>query len=376
MEAKETPQKTAEKAVEAQSATSSDSAVPENKSTAKKKSLIGMILGGIILLILILVGAYFLMRQKPDTTTATEGKVYHVGILSGLDFFLPTIDGFKKKMTELGYVEGKNVVYDIQKTNFEPVREKAILEKFVSDRDDLIFTFPTEVSLAAKEVTKGTKIPVVFGDAYTEGVNLVDNISRPGGNITGVRFPGAEISIKRLEYVHEILPNAKRIWVTYQKDYPPVPPMMQKLRAAATSMNLTLVEVPALSANDVIKDLDARSKLAKPGVDVMFTATEPLAVEPQVFNAIVKFAAEQKLMIADSIVIPGDTGPVFSNFPESAESGVEVATLADKIFKGIPAGTIPVVSPEIHLKINNKVAQKLGITLSEGFLSQAVEVLH
>jgi putative ABC transport system substrate-binding protein len=89
-------------------------------------------------------------------------KVYRVGILCGVDFFADTADGFKEKMRELGYIEGENIIYDSQQTMFEPVAEKRILDKFVSDKVDLIFTFPTEVSLAAKEATRGTNIPVVF----------------------------------------------------------------------------------------------------------------------------------------------------------------------------------------------------------------------
>src|SRR4030042_45317 len=90
-------------------------------------------------------------------TTQTP-KVYHVGILSGLDPLVGIADSFKAKMTELGYIEGKNIVYDVQKTNLEPDKEQQILKKFVDDGVDLIFTFPTEVSLAAKAATNGTEI--------------------------------------------------------------------------------------------------------------------------------------------------------------------------------------------------------------------------
>ena len=83
-----------------------------------------------------------------------------------LDALAGIADSFKAKMTELGYIEGKNIAYDIQKTNFEPDKEQQILKKFVDDKVDLIFTFPTEVSLAAKTATQGTGIPVVFSFSY------------------------------------------------------------------------------------------------------------------------------------------------------------------------------------------------------------------
>ena len=76
-------------------------------------------------------------------------KVYRVGILSGLDAFANTADSFKNKMTELGYIEGKNIIYDMQKTNFEPDKEQQILQKFVADKVDLIFGFKVEGLLTA-----------------------------------------------------------------------------------------------------------------------------------------------------------------------------------------------------------------------------------
>src|SRR6185436_784516 len=148
---------------------------------------------------------------------ADKPKVYHIGILSGLDFFATTTDGFKAEMTKLGYVEGQNIVYDIQKTNFDSSREQQILDKFVADKVDLIFVFPTEASLAAKKATQGTSIPVLFANAFIEGNDLVKSVREPGGNVTGVRFPGPDIAVKRLEILHELVPQAKRIWVPYQK---------------------------------------------------------------------------------------------------------------------------------------------------------------
>ena len=69
-------------------------------------------------------------------------KVYQVGILSGLGFFANTADSFKAKMAELGYVEGQNIIYDVQKTNVDSAAEAKILDKFVADQVDLILYFP------------------------------------------------------------------------------------------------------------------------------------------------------------------------------------------------------------------------------------------
>ncbi len=301
---------------------------------------------------------------------ATATKVYRVGILSGLDFFATTADGFKAQMTKLGYIEGKNVVYDVQKTNFDPAKEQEIFKKFVADKVDLIFVFPTEASLAAKAATQGTNIPVLFANAFVEGNTLIESVRQPGGNITGVRFPGPDIAVKRLEILHELAPQAKRVWVGYLRDYPSVPPVLEVLRPAAASLGVTLVEVPATSPADVRADLQARAQAADIGIDAILFIPEPLNVNPDAFAAMSKFAVEHKVPIAGAFISAEGNGVVFANLTDSVEVGELAAPLADKIFKGTPAGTISVVSPEAHLQFKYKVAQELGLAVPEGLLRQ------
>lgn len=303
-------------------------------------------------------------------------KVYHVGVMSGLDYFSGSLDGFKAKMTELGYQEGKNITYDIQRTNVDPPKEAAILKKFVDDKVDLIFSFPTEVSLAAKAATKGTNVPVVFADAVVEDTSLIDSVSQPGGNITGVRFAGQALAVKRLEILHELAPNAKRIWVTFLKGYPIVEPELQVLRPAAASMALTLVEVPATSIADIQSDLDAREKSADIGIDAMLIIPEPLTVSIEPFAIFAKFASRHNLPVGGTDLNTGQYRSLFGLTPDNVVSGQQAAFLADKIFRGTPAGTLPVVTPENVFVIDYRVAQGLGLTVNDGLLQMANQVIR
>ena len=130
-------------------------------------------------------------------------KVYRVGVLSGLDYFAGSVDGFKNKMTELGYVEGENIIYDVQSTNIDFEAYQRILQQFVADKVDLIYVFPTEASIEAKAATEGTDIPVIFNFAFIDGTDIVESVREPGGNITGVRFPAGDIAAKRLEILRK-----------------------------------------------------------------------------------------------------------------------------------------------------------------------------
>ncbi|HEY4689391.1 MAG TPA: ABC transporter substrate-binding protein [Anaerolineae bacterium] len=324
----------------------------------------------------ILVGIVVVTLLLNGCVSASTPKVYRVGILSGLDFFADAIDGFKAKMTELGYVEGQNIVYDVQKANFDMALYRSTLQRFVADKVDLIFVFPTEASLEAKAATQGTNIPIVFALAFIEGVDLVDSLREPGGNITGVRYPGPDIALRRFEVLRELAPQAKRIWIAYQRGYPTVPSQLEVLRPVAEAAGVTLIEVPADNGAELQADLDARAAPGDIGLDAILSLAEPLAVAPDAFAVMVKFAYEHKLPIGGSLASAGDYGNVFGVDVNDVAAGEQAALLADKIFKGIPAGTIPVVSADNYLRINYKVAQELGLTVPEGLLSQAQEIIR
>jgi len=305
-----------------------------------------------------------------------EKTIYRVGVLSGLDFFAETVDGLKEEMTKLGYKEGKNITYDLQKTNFDPIEEKRILQKFVSDKVDLIFTFPSEVTLLAKQITSRTNIPVVFAHASTEGFDLVESIRHPGGNITGVRYPTIEITIKRFEILIEAMPLAKQMWIPYQRGYPIVPPQLEILRPAAEAAGVKLIEVPADTAAEIQADLDARAKSSDIGIDAMLMLVEPFSVTPDVFLVFGKFAADHAIPIIGSFPVLGNYGSVFGINVNSRNTGKQAAPIIDKILRGIPAGTIPVVSAESYLWINYPMAQKVGFPVSEGLLRKADQVIR
>jgi putative ABC transport system substrate-binding protein len=305
-----------------------------------------------------------------------EEKVYKVGILSGLNPISGIGDSFKDKMTELGYVEGENIVYDLQKTNFEPDKEQQILKTFVDDKVDLIFTFPTEVALAAKAATQGTGIPVIFAYATIEGNNLVDSVRQPGGSITGVREPGPDIFVKRLEILHEMAPQARRVYITYNLNIPFIPTTLESLHEASPLLNITLVENSVTTVEDIKADLQARNKSADIGIDAILIMGEPTSVSPPALEAMLKFASEHKIPIGGIGKYTISESIIFSYEIEVDDMGKLAAALADKVLRNTPAGTIPVVTPEARLLVNYKVAQELGLTVPEDLLARADEIIR
>jgi putative tryptophan/tyrosine transport system substrate-binding protein len=303
-------------------------------------------------------------------------KIHRVGILCGLDVFATTVDGFKARMTELGYVEGKTIDYDVHRTNFDSKAEKGILERFVADKVDLMLVMPSEVAVAAKATAQGTGIPVVFCQTNTEGTNLIKSVPEPGGNITGVRYPGPDLALKRFEVLHELVPEAKRLWVPYATYTPIVPDQLAVLRPLAAKAGVELVETPADSAADLLADLDTRAKAADIGIDAILFISEPLARTPAVFLEIARFASKHRIPIGGVLYSVEGYSTVFGVATDNLAVGKLAAQQVDKVLRGIPAGTIPVLSAESYFQFNYKAALELGLNVPEGLLRQANEIIR
>lgn len=309
---------------------------------------------------------------------AEQPRVYRVGVLAGLHYFARVTDGFKAGMTEHGYIEGQNITYDVQQTNFDRETYQRILQKFVADKVDLIVVFPTEAALEAKTATQGTSIPVVFAVAFLEGVDLVESVPAPGGNITGVRYPGPDVALKRFEVMRELQPQTRRIWVPYRRDYPTVASQLEKLSPVVKEAGVTLIDIPVSNIAELQEELTARYTDAPAGTDAMLLLSEPLAVTDDAFAVIAKFAAQHRMPIGGltTLLSVDDYGAVFGVDVDTFAAGQQVASQADKIFSGTPAGTLRVVSADIYLQINYHVAEGLGLTVPEGLLKEADEIIR
>ena len=308
---------------------------------------------------------------------AKTPKVYRVGILIGADTMSILVDTFKAGLTELGYVEGQNIAYDVQKSNADPAEEKRIAGKFVTDKVDLVFAFPGQTARSVKVALQGTNIPVVFANAVIEGTDLVDSVRSPGGNITGVRVPGTEMTLKSFESLLEFTPRFERIMIIYDPNYPTTPSALGALRPAALSSSVTLQEVHVTRIQDTQAVLQGLEKSGEATMDAIMLLQDTIPRSSEATGLIVKFADAHRVPVAggpSAVVRNGEA--VLSVTSDLVETGGLAASLADKILKGTPASTIPVVSPQPRLFINYTKAQELGLTVPQGLLKQATEIIR
>ncbi len=326
-------------------------------------------------LIFFILGAYLFLSTQKNFAIEKPNKIYHIGILNALSFLSDTTVGFKQKMSELGYQEGKNIFYDEVKAS-TPVGNQAVIKKFVDANVDLIVAFPTEASLDAKEGTKEKNIPVIAVDAFFENTTLVENAQHPEQNITGVRFPGVEASLRTFEILHLLTPKAKRMAIFYLKDYPSVAPQFAALDPVAKAAGVTLIKIPLTSPPEFINYFSHIPASGDLGFDAILVIAEPLVVISEDVEIMGKFADAHHIPIGGGIITNSDYGSMFSYAQNPFSSGMLAAPLADKIFHGIPISDLPVITPENELSINYKVIHKLGLTIDDGLLSQAKKIVH
>jgi putative ABC transport system substrate-binding protein len=205
---------------------------------------------------------------------------------------------------------------------------------------------------------------------------MIKSVREPGGNLTGVRYPGPETVRKRLEVMLEIAPTVKRVWIGYDKNGPNTAIALGALRPLASSLGVMLVEVPATVKADLAADLSARANLADIGVDAMLIMPDDFNASPDGFAVLSKFAADHKIPLAGGLPTMIQKGAIFANGPDLATIGNLAAVSAKEVLNGTPPGTIPVVTPDQNLYINYKTTQALGLTVPDGLLAQATQIIH
>ena len=258
-------------------------------------------------------------------------------------------------MQALGYVEGRNIAFDVRYADGKADRLPALAAELVAQRPAVIATFGDASGLAVKAATN--TIPVVSMSEDLVRAKIVTDMRNPGANITGISVMGTELDAKRLEILAELLPARSTVLLladptTHRESRP-------ALSATAASLGLTLREAIVGTPDQIEQAMRQAKDQGAAGVNVLSSA---------LFFAlrghIISLAAKLSL-------------PAMYQWPEIAEEGGliaygptlrgafrQVTTLVDKVLKGAKPSDIPVEQPtRFSLVINLKTANMLGLTV-------------
>src|SRR6476659_2643144 len=159
-------------------------------------------------------------------------------------------EAFRVALRQLGYFEGRNIRIEYRYADGFLDRLPALAEEVVGLNPKVIVSGPLPASLAVRKAT--STIPIVMATgADPVGFGLVQSLSRPGGNITGLTNFAEELASKQLDLIRELLPGVSRVGVLVHVTNPLHVPQWEETRAAAARVSLTIVRFDFHAAEDL-----------------------------------------------------------------------------------------------------------------------------
>jgi putative tryptophan/tyrosine transport system substrate-binding protein len=301
------------------------------------------------------------------------GKTWQVGFLNGgarpPDGAPPL--ALRQALQDLGYVEGRNVVYVSRWADAKQDRLPGLAAELVGLKVQAIVTVGGPATAAAKQAT--SSIPIVMalvGDAA--GLGFIESLARPGGNVTGVTDESGSLSAKRLELLKEAVPRAVRMAVLWNADDQGMTMRYREVEKAAKVLHVTVQPLGVREPNDFDTAFSAMT-LNRP--DALFLVTDALTILNR--KRVVEFAEKHRIpaMYEAGAIVP--EGGLMSYGANNDDNFRKAATYVDRIFKGAAPNSLPVEQPtRYYLQVNLKTARALGLTIPPSLLQRADRVIE
>jgi putative ABC transport system substrate-binding protein len=310
----------------------------------------------------------------PLAARAQQQRVPLIGFLSSLSaqeltFVIPA---FHEGLTATGYVEKQNIAIEYHWADGHYERLPALAVDLIRSQPAVVAAISgTPAALAAKAAT--ATIPIVFaigGDPVAAG--LVANLSRPGGNVTGVSFYTAPVVTKRLEVARELAPQGTTIGVFINPDNPPSVTEGRTLLAAAADLGQPIEIVNAASEAEID---DAFAAVMQRKIGALIISSDPLFFIAR--KMLVDLTARHGLPTVFADREQAEAGGLISYGASRREAYRQAGNYVGRVVKGEKPGDLPVVLPtKFTLLINRKTAMTLGLALPPSLLARADEVIE
>jgi putative ABC transport system substrate-binding protein len=285
--------------------------------------------------------------------------------------FASRLKAFREGLAELGYAEGLNVAIEYQWAEGQYARLPSLAANLAARNVDVIVApggAPAALAAKASAATK-TIIFEMGGDPVKLGV--VDSLSRPGGNITGVSSLSVDLSPKRLELMRELLPTSTSIAIVANPTSPTVASQLNELRASAAILG---AELQFLNASNEAEFEPIFAAAQRAAFSLVFTSDPYFA-----------FRSEQLAALATQYGVPAITqsrdfpmaGGLMSYGGDFLQSHRRAGMYAGRVLNGENPSDLPVqLVTKVELVVNIKAAKALGLEFSSSLIGGADEVIE
>jgi putative tryptophan/tyrosine transport system substrate-binding protein len=309
----------------------------------------------------------------PVMARGQTGKTHRIGFLSQLLASSPFVAAFGEGLRELGYSEGQNIL--IERRYSSPSGPDEELDAFASElvglKLEAIVTTAGPATRAMKRATSTIPIVMAFsGDPV--GTGLVESLSRPGKNVTGLSFMSPDLSAKRLQVLIEAFPKINRVATFWNPDDPVYALELERTETAARSFGVTLRPMQVRARDDFAS---AFAAMAQDNTDAVIVFAHTLTIGNR--GSVVELANRQRLPAMYGIREFVDDGGLIAYGPSIRALYKRAAFFVDKILNGAKPADLPVEQPtKFELVINLKTAKALGVTVPQSLLARADEVIE
>jgi putative ABC transport system substrate-binding protein len=282
--------------------------------------------------------------------------------------FLPAV---LKRLAELGYVEGSNLVLEYRSADGVVARFPSLARDLIETKCDLIFAVGAEEAARALLEAK-TEIPIVILAAGYDPVKtgIVSSLRRPGGNVTGMFIPLPAIAAKHVELMREIVPKAKRYFVladVFTKDN------LDRVREAAERLQLQIVVETFATPPYDLEPAFAKGRTA--GSEALIVLDSATFFDHR--RRIAQLAMKHRLPSVVNVHYFDEPGFLISYGVNFYKAFSRAGDIAVSIIKGAKPAEIPLEQPtEFELAINLNTANALGISVPRTMLARADRVIR
>ena len=315
--------------------------------------------------------ATFFLTTVSFAEAQQPGKVYRIGVLSGRSGIERQEEAFRRALTELGFVEGKNTVIEWRFTKGISRLFPEFAAELVRLKVDCILAIGVASIRAAKEATN--TIPMVMGtiDADPVKQGFIASLARPGGNITGFTGIAYDTAGKRLELIKETVPKASRAAMLVAGSEAVVKAHLSEAEVAARSLKMQ-IELLHVREPEGLEDAFRSARQGR--ADVLTVVGTGLLNSHR--PSIVALAAQTRLPTIYSNADYMLDGGLMSYTSDAPEQFRRAAAYVGRILNGANPADLPVEQPtKFELAINLKTAKQIGLTIPPAVLARADRVI-